>query len=186
MKISIVMFDEFTDMDVFLMWDLLHRVDHPGWKIRLLGDAARHTSRTGIGIDAHGAVEEANTSDVVLFASGPGARKKIREPSYLARFKLNPDAQRIGSICSGALILAALGLLNGKRATTHPNVRHLLAEFPVEIVDEPFVLDGNVATAGGCLAAQELAGWIVEDALGKPVRDKMLAEIQPVRARATR
>jgi hypothetical protein len=48
MKISIVIFDEFTDIDLFLMWDLLNRVRIPDWEVRIVGDKSHHISTTGL------------------------------------------------------------------------------------------------------------------------------------------
>jgi transcriptional regulator GlxA family with amidase domain len=117
----------------------------------------------------------------VLFTSGPGARRLYRDPAFLARFRLDPARQLIGSMCSGSLILAALGLLDGKRATTYPTSRELLAEFDeVEIVEEAFVRQGNVATAAGCLSGADLAGWVIAELGGTDLRDDVLRSVQPV------
>ena len=156
MLISIVVFDDFTDLDVFLMWDLFNRVQHPRWKVQLIGEGLQHRSRTNIPIPMHGSLDQAAKSDAVLIASGPGVRQKMSDPQFLTALKLDPQRQLIGSICAGSLILAALGLLTRKRATTHPSVRQLLQTFDVHVVDRPFVRDGKVATAAGCLAAQHL------------------------------
>jgi transcriptional regulator GlxA family with amidase domain len=180
MLISVVAFDDFTDVDVFLMWDLLNRVDSPGWTVRLIGDRPSHRSRTGIRVEMQGSIDEANQSDAVLFASGPGTRVKLSDTGYLRSFRLKPSEQRIGSICSGALLLAALGLLDGKRATTHPNAKDALSRFPVTIVDEPLVCEGNVATAGGCLAAVDLTRWLVQTLADADAWQRVLSSVQPV------
>jgi putative intracellular protease/amidase len=180
MLIAQVVFDGFTDIDVFLAWDLLNRVRHPGWQVKLLGTATHHTSRSGLTIPMHGDVSEATAADAVLFGSGPSTRELRLDPSYLARFELDPERQLIGSMCSGALLLHALGLLNGKRATTHPIVRELLRAEGIEVVDEAFVREGNVATAAACLAGVDLAAWVVEYLLGAAARDAMLEEVRPV------
>ena len=175
-----VVFDGFTDIDVFLAWDLLNRVRRPDFRVRLLGTAVTHTSRSGLPIPMHGAIEEASSADVVLFASGPTTRTLMHDRDYLARFRLDPSRQRIGSMCSGALLLAALGLLERKRATTHPTVKGLLAGLGVEVVDAPFVCEGNVATAAACLAGVDLAAWAILELFGRETRDAVLAEVQPV------
>src|SRR5580692_331553 len=126
MQSSIVIFDEFTDIDLFLMWDLLKRVRLADWQVSILGEASEHTSATGIPVRTHGRIEEANRSDVVLFVSGQGTRRKMVDREWLSRFHLNPEKQMIGSICSGALLLAALGLLEGKTATTYPTSKAAL------------------------------------------------------------
>ena len=168
MQISIIVFDDFTDLDVFLPWDLLNRVrQDKKWNVRLLGDKVEHRSKAGLVIPMHGAVEEANSSDVVIFGSGPATRQKCRDPEYLRSFRLNPEHQLIASMCSGALILAALGLLDNLEATTYPTSVTELQSFGVKVVYGPFVQVGNIATAAGCLAAIDLVGWIIEKKAGQ-------------------
>lgn len=180
MLTSIVVFDDFTDLDVFLMWDLLNRVQQPGWRVQLIGNGTHHRSRTNIPVPMHGSLELASESDAVLFTSGPGVRQKLTDARFLEALKLDPERQLIGSVCAGALLLAALGLLNQKRATTHPSVRQLLQAFDVRVVDRPFVVEGNVATAAGCLAAQHLVAWVVGQLASEDERDRVLQSIQPV------
>lgn len=180
MKIAIVIFDKFTDIDLFLMWDLLNRVRVDDWSVKILGENESHISATGISIQAQGRIEEANDADAIFFVSGQGTRAKMIDKEWLSRFRLNPEKQFIGSICSGALLLAALGLLDGKTATTYPTTKTALENFGVEIVEKPFVAHGRVATAGGCLAQQYLIGWVVENLAGKDWRDLILKSIQPV------
>src|SRR5262249_51768050 len=162
MKASIVIFDEFTDIDLYLMWDLLNRVRLPDWEVRIVGDKSHHISTTGLTTATHGPIEEANESDVVLFVSGLGTRTKIRDEVWLSRFKLDPERQMIASVCSGALLLAALGLLAGKTATTYPTTKQLVEGFGIQVEEKPFIVHGNIATSGGCLAAQYVAGWVIE------------------------
>jgi transcriptional regulator GlxA family with amidase domain len=179
MNISIIAFDEFTDIDVFLMWDIFNRVDTQGWKVEILGSQDSHISSTGIRIPMHGPLERALQSDAVMFASGIGTRKVIKDPSYLHRLQLDPTKQLIGSMCSGSLILAKLALIKGP-ATTYPTSRRELIAMGVEVVERPFVRNGNVATAAGCLAAQYLAGWVIETLTDAQTKDRALAQIQPV------
>ena len=180
MKTSIVIFDKFTDIDLFLMWDLLNRVRVEGWEVKILGENAVHTSATNIEIKTHGRIEEANDSDAVLFVSGYGTRDRILDENWLGRFKLDPEKQLIGSICSGSLIMAKLGLLEGITATTYPTTKSVLESLGVEVVEKPFVAHGNIATAGGCLAQQYLIGWVIENLAGKDLSELVLRSIQPV------
>ncbi|MDJ1485071.1 DJ-1/PfpI family protein [Cytophagaceae bacterium YF14B1] len=182
MKVTIVAFDQCTDIDVFLPWDLFNRVRliHPEWSIRIVGTKAVHTSATGLPVTIHGDIEECNAADIVFFSSGAGTRSLIKDPSYLNRFTLNPEKQLIGSMCSGSLLLAALGLLNGLTATTYPSVQHILESMGITVVEEPLVVHGNIATAAGCLAALDLVGWMVEKTVGTETKDRVLASVQPV------
>lgn len=180
MKISIVIFDQFTDIDLFLMWDLFNRVRVPDWEVRILGDKPQNISTTGIAVTTHGLIEEANESDVVMFVSGLGTRSKMKDKEWLARFHLDPDKQMIGSICSGSLLVAALGLLDGKTATTYPTSKAALESFGITVEEKPFVQHGNIATSGGCLAAQYLVGWVIESKASAQWKELVLKSIQPV------
>ncbi len=180
MQAAIIAFDDFTDIDVFFMWDLLNRVQEPGFTVRILGESEKHVSKTGVTIPMHGHISESNDCDVVLFTSGIGARRKRTDQAFLSQFHLDPTRQLIGSMCSGSLILAALGLLEGKSATTYPTSKNLLESMGVKVVEKPFVREGNVATAAGCLAAQYLAGWVIEEKFGAAKREEVLRSIMPV------
>ncbi len=180
MKIAIVIFDKFTDVDLWLMWDLLNRVRISDWSVKILGERDSHVSATGIFVATHARLEEANDADAVLFVSGQGTRAKMIDENWLSRFHLNAKTQLVGSICSGALILAALGLLEGKTATTYPTSKIALESLGVKVVEKPFVQNGNVATAGGCLAQQYLVGWVIENLADTEWKNLILKSIQPV------
>lgn len=179
-NVAIVIFDNFTDIDLWLMWDLLNRVRVDGWQVKILGEKETHLSATGQTVRTHGRIEEANSADAVLFVSGYGSRERIADENWLGKFNLDPEKQVIGSICSGALILAKLGLLDGLTATTYPTVKTALEGLGVEVIEKPFVAHGNIGTAGGCLAQQYLVGWVVEN-LGQAELGKLIVRsIQPV------
>lgn len=182
-KIAIIAFNDFTDIDLWLMWDLLKRARTQPWEVKILGTETSHTSQTGINVQMHGHVTEANSADVVLFISGPGTRKLITDPAYLSLFQLNSNEQLVGSMCSGALLLAALGILKpGDEATTYPTAKNELEKFGVTVVEKPFINKGNIATAAGCLAAQELVGWVIENLADRNLRTTIINSIQPVGA----
>jgi transcriptional regulator GlxA family with amidase domain len=175
-KVSIVTFDDFTDLDLFILWDLLNRVERPGWRVELLGDKPAHVSGTGIEIKMHGPLESANSADAVLFCSGNGTRAKFRDDAFLSAFRLDETKQLIGAIDSGALLLGALGLLKGRKATTYPSaeLKSLLEGMGAEVVWKSFVREGNVATAAQCLSGQHLAGWVIESLAGAEQRERAL------------
>lgn len=182
MLVTIVAFDEFTDIDVFLPWDLLNRVNRKDWQVKLVGTAPTHTSIAGLTIPMHGDLSEIAQADAVLFASGPGTRKLMKDEEFLAKLQLDPERQLIASMCSGALILGAKGLLRNKQATTYPTAKKLLEQFGVEVVEKDFVNEGNVSTAAGCLAAITLTGWIIERLTDSATRERVIQSVQPVGA----
>lgn len=182
-KAVIVAFDNFTDIDVFLPWDLLNRVKfrEKDFVVKIAGTKEKHTSKCGIELKMHGAIEECNDADLVFFSSGYETRTLYKDEAYLRRFKLNPDKQLICSMCSGALLLAALGLLDGLTATTYPTAFKALREMGVEVIeDHHLVAHGNIATAAGCLAAVDLLGWAVEKLYDETVRQDVIASVLPV------
>ncbi|HEX8559818.1 MAG TPA: DJ-1/PfpI family protein [Pyrinomonadaceae bacterium] len=182
MKVSIVTFDDFTDLDLFILWDILNRAGEPGWRVMMLGDAPAHTSSTGVEIKMHGPLAEANSSDAVLFCSGRGARAKFRDAAFLDAFRLDEGRQLLGAIDSGALLLGALGFLRGRKATTYPSeeLQEALEGMGAEVVWRAFVREGNVATAAQCLAGQHLAGWVIETLAGPGQRERALASVAPL------
>jgi transcriptional regulator GlxA family with amidase domain len=181
-NISIVTFDDFTDLDLFILWDLLNRVEKPGWHVKFLGDKESHVSSTGVEVKMHGRLEEANSSEAVLFCSGRGTRKKIQDKTFLGAFKLDESRQLIGAIDSGALLLGALGLLKGRRATSYPSaeIKSALEEMGAEVVWASFVQEGNIATAAQCIAGQYLAGWVIESLAGVEHKEKALSSVSPL------
>lgn len=178
-NISIVIFDSFTDVDLFLMWDILGR-NKTDWQVKILGTKAEHLSAHGLPVKTHGHVIEANDADVVLFSSGKiGVKAALADAAFMDAFCLNPKKQLIGSICAGAFILAKLGLLNSGLATTHPDAKKELQAMGVDVRDIALVCNGHVATAGGCLSAVYLVGWVVEVLFGHDKRKEALREIIP-------
>lgn len=179
-KIAIVIFDDFTDIDLFLMWDILGR-NKTDWQVSILGTKDQHRSTHGLFITPHGNISEANDANIVLFSSGRiGVKNVMNDKNFLSAFSLDPQRQIIGSICSGAFILASLGLLKNNPATTHPDAKIELQALGVEVIDKPLVCHGNIATAGGCLSASYLVGWFVERLFGIEKRRETLKDIIPV------
>lgn len=184
MKITILCFDQFTDIDVFLPWDILNRVRLVGgiedWEVKIIGTKNTHVSMAGLEIPMSGGIEEIHDADAVIVASGSGVQKLFKDKEYLSALKLDPKKQLIGSMCSGALILGGSGLLEGKRATTYPTAVDQLRELGVNVVSESFVNEGNISTAAGCLAAQDLTSWIIKSLLNEDMVERVLETIQPV------
>ena len=182
-KAVIVAFDKFTDIDIFLAWDLLNRVKlrDKEFQVKIVGTENSHRSVCGIDLKTHGLIEECNDADLVFFGSGPGTRIVIKDESYLDLFQLDPDRQIICSMCSDALIIAALGHLKGLSATTYPTAFEALRSFGVDVIeDKHLVTHGNIGTAAGCLAAVDLVGWAIEKLYDSKVREDVIASVLPV------
>ncbi|CAN5708411.1 GlxA family transcriptional regulator [soil metagenome] len=116
--------------------------------------------------------------DTVLVLGGLGTRRTRQDAQVLAAVRgLSDRAQRVASVCTGALVLAAAGLLDGHRATTHWASCNLLAEHTdVEVLpDQIYVRDGNRWTSAGVTAGIDLALALVDDDLGPEVAHEVAA-----------
>lgn len=102
--------------------------------------------------------------DVVLIPGGFGSRAEMENPVLLDWLRaVAPRCRWVTSVCSGALILHAAGLLAGKRATTHWSVIEMLRDCgDVEVMERVrYVRDGNVVTSAGVSAGIDMALWLV-------------------------
>lgn len=115
--------------------------------------------------------EEAPGPHTLLVPGGQGTRR--RDPELVAWLRAyGPGAGRLVSVCTGAILLAAAGLLDGRRATTHWAYCDKLArDHPAVDVDpDPiYVRDGHVATSAGVTSGIDLALALVEEDLGREV-----------------
>jgi transcriptional regulator GlxA family with amidase domain len=120
-------------------------------------------------------------ADTLLVAGCPHMPDVTPDPTVLAWLRdAAPKARRYGSVCSGAFLLAAAGLLEGKRVTTHWAVAEQLAErYPNTLVDPDalHVTDGKLRTAAGVTAGLDLALALVEEDLGRAVALKVSAQL---------
>jgi transcriptional regulator GlxA family with amidase domain len=111
--------------------------------------------------------------DTLVVVGGEGAFDAASDPRLVrAVSNLAQRSRRVASVCTGAFVLAAAGLLDGKRATTHwVACDHLKLEYPEIDVesDRIFVRDGNVWTSAGVTAGMDLALALVADDLGQDV-----------------
>jgi transcriptional regulator GlxA family with amidase domain len=98
---------------------------------------------------------------------------------YLNRIHLNPEKQWIGSMCSGAILLAALGLLSGD-ATTYPTSVERLRSFGINVVNKSLVINDRIATAAGCLAAEKLSCWMITNLHGEDMVGRVRESILPL------
>lgn len=180
MQIAVLTFDGFNEIDSFVVSNLLNRLRSRGWQAWITAPAGRVASRNGVVVEAQRPLEFAASADAVVVGSGARTDEIARDPAMLARLRLDPARQLIASQCSGALILAALGLLTSGRASTDHLTRPLFAGSGIEILDRPFDAVGNVATAGGCLASQYIAAWMIQSAVGEAAAREVLFAVAPV------
>ncbi|HZE92470.1 MAG TPA: AraC family transcriptional regulator [Rhizobacter sp.] len=179
-RAAIVTFDGFNELDSFIALGLLNRLRPHGWTAEITGPNTRLTSMNGVTIEAQQPLEFANEADVVLFGSGIYTRAIAENAALLDRLALDPLRQLIGAQCSGSLILARLGLLADMPACTDLITKPWLLETGVRVLDEPFHARGPIATAGGCMASQYLAAWVMVSRAGPEMAAQALHYVAPV------
>ena len=166
MRIAILTFDGFNELDSFIALGLLNRLGAQGWKAEIASPTSHVTSMNGVTVQAQRPLEFANQADAVIFGSGIYTRAIAENSQLLDRLRLDPLRQLIGAQCSGTLLLARLGLLADMPACTDLITKPWVIEAGVRVVDAPFHARGPVATAGGCLASQYLAAWMMASRAG--------------------
>jgi transcriptional regulator GlxA family with amidase domain len=183
-RIAIVTFDGFNELDSFIAFGLLNRLSAQGWKAEITSPSKHVTSMNGVTVQAQQPLEFANEADVVIFGSGIYTRAIAEDHgkagALLDRLQLDPLRQLIGAQCSGALLLARLGLLADMPACTDLTTRPWLVEAGVRVEEAPFHARGPIATAGGCLASQYLAAWILLRGAGEEAARQSLHYAAPV------
>jgi transcriptional regulator GlxA family with amidase domain len=180
MHIAILTFEGFNELDSLVAFGIVNRVRRPGWRVTIACPGETATSMNGLVVRRQSTLAEACAADAVIVGSGVKTREIVRDPSVLGALRLDPARQLIAAQCSGALILAKLGLLDGVPACTDLTTRPWVQEAGVTVLEQPFFARGNVATAGGCLASQYLAAWIIASLAGEEAARAALHYVAPV------
>ena len=160
MHIAIPLFPGFTALDAIGPYEVLSRV--PGARVDFVaeepGVIRTDTGQPGIIVDA--ALSEVPEPDVIVVPGGFGTRPIVADPdSPLTRWVLDAHATTAytTSVCTGALVLGAAGLLRGLEATTHWRLLDRLAEYGATPVARRVVVQGRVVTAAGVSAGIDMA-----------------------------
>jgi transcriptional regulator GlxA family with amidase domain len=180
MQIAVLTFDGFNELDSFIAAGILNRMRPKGWKAFITCPADSVVSMNGVTVQAERPLEFARSADAVLVGSGVKTREIARDAALLDRLKLDPTSQLIGAQCSGTLLLSRLGLLRGIPACTDLTTKPWVIEAGTTVLDQPFYAKGNIATAGGCLASQYLAAWVLLTAGSRGDAEAVLHYVAPV------
>lgn len=173
--VGVFVFPDFQLLDAagpIAAFELAARDPSPApYRLRVFArDAGAVTSSSGVVLMAEGGAAAAGL-DTVIVAGGPGARAAEPSSETLQMIRdAAASARRVASVCTGAFLLAAAGLLDGRRVTTHWRRAAALARLHPEIRVEPdriFVRDGNIWTSAGITAGIDLALALIADDLGE-------------------
>jgi transcriptional regulator GlxA family with amidase domain len=144
-----------------------------GYEVKLLSvDGRPLETSSGLTVTPHASLASAPKKiDTLIVAGGYGSREAMADPVLLQWISQTAvAARRVASVCTGAFLLAAAGLLDDRRATTHwASAAELAARYPaVEVDPEPiFLRDGPIWTSAGVTAGMDLALALVEEDLDR-------------------
>jgi transcriptional regulator GlxA family with amidase domain len=180
MHIAILTFEGFNELDSLIALGILNRVKKPDWRVSIASPAARVRSMNGVVLEAQATLREASAADAVIVGSGTQTRELVSDAALMGQLQLDPSRQLLGAQCSGTLVLARLGLLDDVPACTDLTTKPWVEEAGVDVLNQPFVAKGNVATAGGCLASQYLAAWVIARLEGIEAAKSAMHYVAPV------
>ncbi len=180
MHIAILTFEGYNELDSLIALGVLNRVRSAEWRVSIAGSEKRVRSMNGVVIESHVSLEEAAGADAVIVGSGIYTREVVADSDLMRRLAFDPSRQLLAAQCSGTLVLAKLGLLDGVPACTDLTTKPWVQAAGVDVLDQPLFARGNVATAGGCLSSAYLAGWIIARLHGLQAARDALHYVAPV------
>ena len=186
--VAIVLYEGFDELDAIGPYEAIRSANDLGGGI----DASLVTLVPTHSITAsHGLTIEPDDvllgqPEVVLVPGGgwnnrsePGAWTEVQDgtiPDRLAT--LHENGVRLASVCTGALLLAEAGLLDGRPASTHHSGREDLAEYGAEVTTNRVVDDGDIVTSGGITSGIDLALHLVEEYCDADIAQKVAEELE--------
>ncbi|CAM4305107.1 Isonitrile hydratase [Mycobacterium basiliense] len=165
MQVAIPLFPRFTALDAVGPYDVLQRV--PSIDVVFVGHqrGELRTENGMLGVTCDATFDEVGAPDVVVFPGGIGTRVLLEDESIRGWLQaVHPQTKFTTSVCTGALLLAAAGLLDGLTATTHWRAGELLNELGAHYVTERVVehLPQRIITAAGVSSGIDMALRLVE------------------------
>jgi transcriptional regulator GlxA family with amidase domain len=190
MRFQILIFDGFDELDAIAPYEVLqHAVKgRAGDSVELVTvDAASEiTCNHGLQIHPAGQLDLQRRPDVLVVPGGGWIDRSLKGAYAEAQRGVIPkiikslhEAGAIcASVCTGAMLLAAGGILKGRPAITHHGALKELADSGAEVTLARVVDDGDVVTAGGVTSGLDLALWLVERFYGSQAAHKIEAELE--------
>jgi transcriptional regulator GlxA family with amidase domain len=161
-QIAIVAYPGFTALDMIGPYEVLRNL--PDAEVRFVWhEAGPITADSGVlVIGATHSLAETPSPDLILVPGGPSTPVHARDDALLDWLRrVHQTASWTASVCSGSVILAAAGLLEGRRATSHwLTIPALKAFGAIPVTDERVVHQGDVVTSAGVSAGLDLALWL--------------------------
>ncbi|HJQ85462.1 MAG TPA: DJ-1/PfpI family protein [Candidatus Binatia bacterium] len=158
MQIAILLFDGVDPQDAVGPYEVLRWL--PGAEVVFVAatPGPQRTERGSLALVADRSLADVPRPDVVVVPGGLGELRLRKDPAILAWLRrVHETTTWTASVCNGACLLGAAGILRGKRAVTHWTLMDELPQFGATAVRERFVFDGKVVTAAGVSAGIDMA-----------------------------
>jgi len=179
MEIAIPLFDRFTALDAVGPYQVLAGL--PGAQVRFLGPEAgpvRADNRM-LTLVAEAPYEDSPAPDVLVVPGGMGTRALLQDERLLDWVRgVHETSRWTTSVCTGSLVLAAAGVLDGLKATTHWMVMELLGELGAQPVSDRVVEQGKVITAAGVSSGIDMALTLAAHEAGPEVAQAIQLAIE--------
>jgi len=158
MKIAFLLYEQLTALDAIGPYEVLSRL--PGAEVVFTGKEKGlvRTDTGSLGLSVDHTLEEVSESDIVLVPGGAGTRPLLTDETVLDWLRaIDKTTKWTTSVCTGSLLLAAAGLLDGRPATSHWIWRDALAAFGAKPVEQRVVVDDKYVTAAGVASGIDMA-----------------------------
>jgi transcriptional regulator GlxA family with amidase domain len=140
------------------------------------------TARNGLSVNPDYSIDEVPQADILIIPGGSGTRPLLQQHDVLSWISYSAHcADKVLSVCTGALLLAKVGLLDGMKSTTHGSAFETLAEIAptTEIIrDARFVDNGKVITSAGISAGIDMSLYVIEMLFGKETAQNTAAYME--------
>jgi cyclohexyl-isocyanide hydratase len=176
--VGMLLFEGVTQLDLTGPYEVFARM--PNTRVYLIA-ASRAPVRTewGMVITPDVSFDDAPPLDLLCVPGGFGVDACLEDERMLRFLRTHAErAAYVTSVCTGALLLGAAGLLRGYRATTHWMSLELLAHFGAEVVNERVVRDRNRITGGGVTAGIDFALVVAAELFGAEVAQRIQLAIE--------
>ncbi|MCD9020949.1 DJ-1/PfpI family protein [Cohnella silvisoli] len=166
MRIAIIVFDQMTTLDFAgfyeaIPWMLILKAkEEVSWE--LCSNKEEITDDRGMTIKVKQVYPDLSQFNIVFIPGGLSTRKLRFDIEFISWIQSARNAEYKVSVCTGALMWGAAGLLEGKKATTNPSAYELLEPYCTEVVKARIVRDGNIITSGGASASIDVGLYLIE------------------------
>ena len=178
MHIGLLLFPRLTQLDLTGPYEVF--ANTPGATVHLIWKTRDPVAAiTGMKITPDTTFDDCPQLDVICVPGGSGVAEQMEDPEVLDFLRRQATAARyVTSVCTGALVLGAAGLLKGKRATTHWASHDFLATLGAIPTQGRVVRDGNIFTGGGVTAGIDFALTLVAEMCGADVAQAIQLQIE--------